>query len=54
MTIYEKIKKIIDIVLDVYPMGRLFKNKIMNKVQKIPEPVLKRILSEMKNVLEEK
>lgn len=53
MTIYEKIEKIIDIVLDVYPMGRLFKNKIMNKVQKISEPRLKRILSEMKDVLEE-
>jgi len=53
MTVYEKIEKIIDIVLNVYPRGRLFKNKIMNNVQKISEPTLRRILSEMKNVLEE-
>lgn len=53
MTVYEKIEKIIDIVLNVYPMAKLFKNKIMKKAKEIPESTLRRVISEIKNVLGE-
>jgi hypothetical protein len=52
MDIYKKVEKIVDIILSVYPMARLFKNKIMKKIQKVPASTLKRIISEIKKVLE--
>lgn len=53
--IYQKIDKIVDIILNLYPAAKLFgvKGKIMSRVHKVPEPTLKHLISRIKNILEE-
>lgn len=53
MDIYKKVEKIVDIILSVYPMFKLFKNKIIKNIKKVPESTLKRMISKIKKVLEE-
>lgn len=52
--VYKKIEEIVNIIIGIYPMARLFKDKIMAKIKKVPESTLENILFEIKIVLDEK
>ncbi len=52
MDVYNGTEEIVNVILKIYPMGKIFKGKIMEKVKKVPEKELKKILTEVKEIVD--